>query len=120
MNVYELLFVITLLVGVSITLFKLYNLMLQGELYRRDGVFKWQMAVMGFIIFLLAWLFVLVITLANPEVILYFTLLKVFNIFLVVNVLVLIIEIIFGIRDAALKTIKGSYNGLRMNRDKRV
>lgn len=118
MNVYELLFVIVLLVGIGGTLFKLYNLMLLGKLYIREGEYRWQIAVMLFIVFLLMWLFVLVITLANPEVILYFTVLKVFNILLVLNILMLAVEIIFGIKYAALNASRQAYNGLRVRKDK--
>lgn len=102
MNLSELLFIITILLGLGITLLKLYNLFTACKLY------EMKISILLFIGFVMSWFLNFSIFMANPEVI-YSILFKFLNMFFILNVLFLIVEIIINMGFANKKQIE-SYN----------
>lgn len=95
MNVYEIVYIMALLATIGFFIAKFYNVTRRGTLY------SFWTALLIFGGNLLAWLFMLVVFINNPETNLYNTTFSLVSINLTLQVLFIIIELFFGLSSTA-------------------
>ena len=100
MNLYEVLFLLTLFILIGITLAKIYNLFNAGNYYSLS------VGVLLFIAYSLFSFIALVVVLFNPETYFYSVMLKISIWGVSLNILFLIAEIIFTVKDFIVKPIE--------------
>lgn len=109
MNIYEVFFILQFLIVIGIVLLELYNVMRVSTLYTLRIDF------LLFIVFFISYLMGFIITMLNPTEYIYFLLLRVENIFIILNVLFfissLLLKLSYLVKDAN-KGVK-PYNSMK-------
>lgn len=100
MDIFDLLFVISFIALIGISLAKLFNVMLLGKFY---DIYK---SIIFLIITVVSWFITLVILLINPEEVIFLTLFRFCTPILILNTLFFIIELFIYIGSGMVKAIK--------------
>ena len=114
MNLYDAFFVLAFLSCIGIVGLKVYNAL---RLYLEKPIYDLPGSVLGFVGYFVAWIICMVVTMLEPNTLLYSSLLYLTNWLIIVNVMLFIVELFLVMRDSAQTGIK-PYKSVRPNINK--